>query len=78
MLRRWRPSLGAGLCGACASVGWFVALALSPAAPVRALGIIEAPIAAIAGHRFFRETLSTRQIVAGVAVVGGILLTSLF
>ncbi len=34
--RRWRPSLGAGLCGACASAGWFVALALSPAAPVRA------------------------------------------
>lgn len=30
VLRRWRPSLGAGLCGACASAGWFVALALSP------------------------------------------------
>lgn len=78
VLRRWRPSLGAGLCGACASMGWFVALALSPAAPVRALGIIEAPIAAIAGYGFFRETLSTRQVVAGIAVIGGVLLTSLF
>ena len=78
VLRAWRPSLGAGLCGACASVGWFVALALSPAAPVRALGIIEAPIAAIAGHRFFRETVSARQIVAGTAIILGVLLTSLF
>lgn len=78
VLRRWRPSLGAGLCGACASVGWFVALALSPAAPVRALGIIEAPIAAIAGHRFFSETLSARQMIAGTAIVVGVLLTTLF
>ncbi len=78
VLRRWRPSLGAGLCGACASVGWFVALALAPAAPVRALGIIEAPIAAIAGHRFFRETLSIRQIIAGAAIIIGVLLTTIF
>lgn len=77
VLRRWRPSLGAGLCGACASVGWFVALALSPAAPVRALGIIEAPIAAIAGHRFFKEALSVRQTVAGAVIIAGVLLTTL-
>lgn len=78
VLRRWRPSLGAGLCGACASACWFVALALSPAAPVRALGIIEAPIAAIAGHRLFSERLGLGQIAAGLAVVGGVLLTTLF
>lgn len=74
----WRSSLGAGLCGACASAGWFVALALSPAAPVRALGVIEAPIAALAGHRLFRETLHAKQIVAGAAVIVGVLLTSLY
>lgn len=77
VIRRWRPSLGAGLCGACASAGWFVALALSPAAPIRALGIIEAPIAAIAGHRLFRETLSIRQIIAGATIIVGVLLTTL-
>jgi len=76
--RCWRPSLGAGLCGACASAGWFVALALSPAAPVRALGIIEAPIAAMAGHRLFRERLGARQILSGIAIIGGVLLTTLF
>jgi drug/metabolite transporter (DMT)-like permease len=76
-LRNWRQSLGAGLCGASASAGWFVALALSPAAPVRALGVIEAPIAALAGHRLFREVLSLKQILAGLAIIGGVLLTSL-
>jgi len=78
VLRSWRQSLGAGLCGASASAGWFVALALSPAAPVRALGVIEAPVAALAGHRLFRETLSPKQILAGLAVIGGIVLTSLW
>jgi drug/metabolite transporter (DMT)-like permease len=78
VLRSWRSSLGAGACGACASAGWFVALALSPAAPVRALGVIEAPMAAIAGHRLFRETLHPKQILAGLAVVAGIVMTSLW
>lgn len=78
VLRDWRGSLGAGACGACASTGWFIALALSPAAPVRALGVIEAPIAALAGHRLFRETMHPKQILAGVAVMAGIVLTSLY
>ncbi len=46
----WRSSLGAGLFGALASCCWLTALALSPAAPVRALGVIEAPISALAGR----------------------------
>jgi drug/metabolite transporter (DMT)-like permease len=74
----WRESLAAGLCGACASSGWFLALALSPAAPVRALGVIEAPIAAIAARRLFRERLHARQILAGGAVLAGVVLTTLF
>lgn len=78
VLRNWRQSLGAGLCGASASAGWFVALALSPAAPVRALGVIEAPIAALAGHRLFREALSPKQILVGLTIIGGVLLTSLW
>jgi drug/metabolite transporter (DMT)-like permease len=73
----WRQSLGAGLCGACASAGWFVALALSAAAPVRAVGVVEAPMAAIAGRRFFRERLHGRQLAAGGAVLAGVLLTTL-
>lgn len=78
VLRNWRGSLGAGACGAFASAGWFVALALSPAAPVRALGVIEAPIAAVAGHRLFQETIHAKQIFAGLAVIAGIVMTSLW
>jgi drug/metabolite transporter (DMT)-like permease len=73
----WRESLAAGLCGAVASSGWFLALALAPAAPVRAVGVVEAPIAAIAGRRFFRERLYPRQILAGAAVLAGVVLTAL-
>ena len=73
----WRESLAAGLCGAIASCGWFLALALSPAAPVRAVGVVEAPIAAVAGRRFFSERLHVRQILAGAAVLAGVVLTAL-
>jgi drug/metabolite transporter (DMT)-like permease len=73
----WRSSLSAGLCGALASAGWFVALALSPAAPVRALGVVEAPMAAVAGRRLFSERLHVIQILAGSAVLAGVLLTTL-
>jgi drug/metabolite transporter (DMT)-like permease len=73
----WRESLAAGLCGSIASAGWFLALALSPAAPVRALGVVEVPIAAIAGRRFFRERLHPKQILAGCAVLAGVVLTTL-
>ncbi len=73
----WRRSLGAGLCGACASAGWFTALALAPAAAVRSVGVIEAPMAAFAGRRFFRERLHLGQLVAGCAVLAGVVLTTL-
>ena len=40
--------------------------------------LIEAPVAAFAGHRLFRETLSPKQVLAGFAVVAGVVLTSLW
>ena len=73
----WRASLGAGLFGALASAGWFFALALAPAAPVRALGMIEVPIAALAGRRLFRERLGARQVIGGGAILAGVALTIL-
>jgi len=77
VLRSWRPSLGAGLCGALASTGWFVALALAPAAPVRAVGVIEAPMAALAGRRLFKERLAPLQWLAGAGIAFGVVLTAL-
>jgi drug/metabolite transporter (DMT)-like permease len=77
VLTAWRQSLGAGLCGALASSCWLTALALTPAAPVRALGVLEAPIAALAGRRMFRERLSVTQWLAGGLVAAGVAMTAL-
>jgi drug/metabolite transporter (DMT)-like permease len=73
----WRQSLLAGLCGALASVCWLIALGLAPAAPVRALGVVEAPIAAMAGRRLFRERLTVVQWIAGAVVAIGVAMTAL-
>ena len=73
----WRQSLLAGMCGAMASVCWLTALGLAPAAPVRALGVIEAPVAAIAGRRVFKERLGLAQWIAGAAVALGVAMTAL-
>jgi drug/metabolite transporter (DMT)-like permease len=73
----WRQSLGAGLCGAIASLGWFTAIAFAPAAPVRAVGMVEMPMAAIAGRRMFAERLTSWQWIAGVATALGVVLAAL-
>lgn len=73
----WKPSLAAGLCGSAASACWFAALALAPAGPVRAVGVIETPIAAAVGRRLFREKLSVRQWVGGAFTSVGVVLTAL-
>ena len=72
-----RHSWLAGLCGSLASTGWFVALALAPAASVRAVGVVEAPMAALAGHRLFNERLHALQLAAGAAVAAGVLMTAI-
>ena len=77
VLAAWRQSLGAGFCGSAASACWFAALALAPAGPVRAVGVIEMPIAAAAGRRLFRERLTLIQIVAGAVTAAGVALTAL-
>jgi drug/metabolite transporter (DMT)-like permease len=73
----WRASLGAGFFGSAASACWFAALALAPAGPVRAVGVIEAPIAAAAGRRLFQERLHLRQWVGGTLAAAGVVLTAL-
>ena len=73
----WRPSLGAGLFGSAASACWFAALALAPAGPVRAVGVLETPIAAAVGRRLFKERLSLRQWIGGALTMVGVVLTVL-
>jgi drug/metabolite transporter (DMT)-like permease len=77
VIASWRRSLGAGLCGAIASLGWFTAIAFAPAGPVRAVGMVEMPMAAIAGRRVFAERLTALQWIAGVATAVGVVMAAL-
>ena len=77
VLKGWRESMIAGFCGACASTFWLFALALAPAASVRAVGVIESPLAAAAGRRLFAERISPGKLAAGALVTVGVVLTAL-
>jgi drug/metabolite transporter (DMT)-like permease len=77
VLASWRQSLGAGFFGSVASACWFGALALAPAGPVRAVGLIEAPVAAAVGRKLFRERLTLRQLLGGGLTTLGVALTAL-
>ncbi len=73
----WRKSVGAGFFGAAASALWLLALALAPAASVRAVAVIETPIAVMAGRRMFKERLSLGQWVAAALTAIGVVMTAL-
>ncbi|MFD3265921.1 DMT family transporter [Phenylobacterium ferrooxidans] len=77
VLGSWKQSLGAGFFGTAASACWFSALALAPAGQVRAIGVIEGPIAAAAGRRLFKEKLTLVQIAGGTATAIGVVMTAL-
>jgi drug/metabolite transporter (DMT)-like permease len=72
----WRQSFKAGFFGAAASACWFTALAMAPAGPVRAVGVVEMPLAALAGRRLFSEKLSPLQWIAGTVTALGVVLAA--
>jgi drug/metabolite transporter (DMT)-like permease len=75
IVNAWRSSLFAGFMGALASQLWFIAFALSAAAPVRTLALIEVPMAQVVSLKMFREPPSLREglgmtlIVAAAAII---------
>lgn len=71
----WRPSLAAGMLGAAASQFWFLAFALTTAARVRTLALIEVLFAYAISGRLFRERLSAREGVGMALVVAGVALS---
>jgi drug/metabolite transporter (DMT)-like permease len=73
----WRKSLGAGFTGAAASALWLMALQLAPAASVRAVAVIETPIAVAAGRRMFKERLSLGQWIAAAVTTVGVVMTAI-
>lgn len=74
-LKAWRISIWGGLLGASASEGWFLGFALTAAANVRTLGLVEVLFAQILSWRVFlnkgtrQEMFGTVLIVMGVAVL---------
>jgi len=75
--RIWRVSLATGFLGAAGSQCWFLAFALTPAANVRTLALVEIVMARAVSGRLFAERTTLRE-VAGMAMialgVGGLLL----
>jgi drug/metabolite transporter (DMT)-like permease len=73
--RAWRPSLFAGFMGALASEFWFLAFALTSAANVRTLGLVEVLFAQAISYFVFKQATTPREaygmalIVAGVALL---------
>ncbi|MBA2964057.1 MULTISPECIES: DMT family transporter [Ramlibacter] len=69
----WRVSTVAGAAGALASIGWFTAFALTTAANVRTLGLIEVVFSYLVSHRLLREKLSSAEAGGLALVVAGLL-----
>lgn len=68
ILGAWRVSLTAGALGAFASLFWFIGFALTPAANVRTLALIEVVFAQVVSGRVFREATGRLQL-AGMALI---------
>lgn len=73
VFRQWKPSLAAGATGMIASFGWFTGFALTPAANVRTLALIEMPFAALLNRKMSGKHLTEREWIGVSLVVMGIL-----
>lgn len=74
ILAAWRPSLFAGFMGALASQFWFLAFALTSAANVRTLALIEVLFAQAISVFVFRQPVSRREGAGVAAIVAGVAL----
>lgn len=72
IVAEWRVSLSAGALGAFASLFWFIGFALTPAANVRTLALVEVMFAQIVSGRVFRERTSKRQLAGMALIVAGV------
>lgn len=70
----WRSSLAAGFLGALASQFWFLGFALTSAANVRTLALVEVLFAQIVSFRMFREKVSSRELVGMIVLLAGVIL----
>jgi drug/metabolite transporter (DMT)-like permease len=74
ILGLWRPSVFAGFMGAFASQFWFLAFALTAAANVRTLALVEVLFAQGVAYYSFKQPLSARELSGIVLIVVGVAL----
>ena len=74
LMKAWRPSLFAGFMGALASQFWFLAFALTSAANVRTLALIEVLYAQLIARFSFGQRTTPREAIGMVLVVAGVML----
>jgi len=74
IVRAWRPSLFAGFMGAFASEFWFLAFAITSAANVRTLALVEVLFAQGVTYFVFKQPTTARESVGIVMVVIGVAL----
>ncbi|MGB3445607.1 MAG: DMT family transporter [Xanthobacteraceae bacterium] len=74
ILRMWKPSMAAGFTGAFASQFWFLAFALTAAANVRTLALVEVLFAQAVSYYSFKQPLSLRELSGIVLIVVGVAL----
>jgi len=72
--RAWKPSLFAGFMGAFASEFWFLAFAITSAANVRTLALVEVLFAQGVTHFVFRQPTTQREVIGIILVVIGVAL----
>lgn len=70
--RLWRSSLAAGALGAAGSQTWFLGFALTAAANVRTLALVEILMARAVSGRLFAERTSAREWVGMAMIAGGV------
>jgi len=73
-LREWRSSLFAGFLGALASQFWFIGFALTAAANVRTLALVEVLMAQAVSHRLLSEGTTRRELLGMALIVAGVAL----
>ena len=74
ILGLWKPSMLAGFVGAFASQFWFLAFALTAAANVRTLALVEVLFAQAVAYYSFKQPLSARELSGIVLIVVGVAL----
>jgi len=74
ILGLWKPSMFAGFMGAFASQFWFLAFALTAAANVRTLALVEVLFAQGVAYYSFKQPVSARELLGIVLIVIGVAL----